>query len=574
MHNSSLPYIPDDIWFQIFDFATSVRPNISHFSYLDGRSVPDLLRTPERLQTHPVLDSYPEHFSKSSFSQTQPGQPTNSQAVYRAGLLDTLPTKRAIVQVCKRWNALGLPVLYREIVVGGRLGSGAGRRATLERGMQKLKLVRERSRPSVPKAIWDWEGVQYLEETICGENSLKFAPLIRALHVRIPPGPVRMPAEEQTTVASSLARLMSTVTRSGRLDTLVLYRERSERDGANEEAMESILEGLAEVCRNGGARSLRVLDTFLAFGIAEISPRCAAALNDAILHAPNLRRLEYDTHWHESDKLVLDAGTLESVSLLLRGGTERQHVELALDEGKRNTLCAMTIGLYGDTVLSNSSLSDTLKLPLSTYNKSLADHPSLKLLTLRFHSPFVPVADVADALHTLDSSPWCARLETFVLRVCVLNRIYAGVANEDAMRHPDTHRFAPLASPLIRRVRTFAVCCDEGGYIDLRVQVGLMLKALLRCLEEYRKECRSSGMPEDSNLCTVRVMNDFEGKDNEQATNVWKAIHVGLGVGISEHGLEWIDGVVKRFKLLGIRLENYKGIVLGSPALSLPSSDY
>ena len=72
-----------------------------------------------------------------------------------------------------------------------------------------------------------------------------------------------------------------------------------------------------------------------------------------------------------------------------------------------------------------------------------------------------------------------------------------------------------------------------------------MLKALLRCLEEYRKECWSSGMPEDLDLCTVRVMSDFEGKNNEQATNMWKAIHVGSVVSVSEHGLEWVDGVVK-----------------------------
>ena len=72
-----------------------------------------------------------------------------------------------------------------------------------------------------------------------------------------------------------------------------------------------------------------------------------------------------------------------------------------------------------------------------------------------------------------------------------------------------------------------------------------MLKTLLRCFEEYRKECWSSSMPEDLDLCTVRVMSDFEGKNNEQATNMWKAIHVGSVVSVSEHGLEWVDGVVK-----------------------------
>jgi hypothetical protein len=106
-------------------------------------------------------------------------------------------------------------------------------------------------------------------------------------------------------------------------------------------------------------------------------------------------------------------------------------------------------------------------------------------------------------------------------------------------------------------VHTFAVFCDEDGFVNQRGQMGVMVRALARCLDEYRKENGKAGMK----LKRVRLLNDVEGSGAVVLTKAWKAKRVSVGV--PHDDLEWVNDSARRFDVMGVTLENWRGERLG-----------
>lgn len=583
-------HVPDDVLRQIFGFATSLPRHIQQYSYLDNDSAPDTLKWPPQLarrRMHVELANGPT--ASTHTSPTSPRIRVHREPVvipqlhYRDALLAVLPTKRSIVHVCRQWYAVGIAGLYREIAVGGRTGSGTGsgvgRLATLERAMVKAMGFGEEEgmKTKVKEEPWNVVGATCLERTVCVDGDKPLTSLIRALHIRIPPRRRIPSAETRAAIARSLHRVLTRTLspNSGALDTLVIHVDSpgiGESD-IDEQALLAIFGALASACTTDtttlGTR-LRVLDTFSALGVLELSPQGVRCLNAAIEHAPNLRRLVYSAHWFESDEVVLRAGRLEAVTLMVRAQDDGQQVMLKLEDGEENRLSSMVLEIPNAAMLSTCSISDALRTAVMRTDSE--PHPSLTSLTLHFPSEFVPVSNIASALHFLDASPWCSQLQTLVLRVRMLNRVYAGVADDAFSNTRLNLNMAPLAAPLIRRVRTFAIFCDEGGYVDRRTQMGMMVRALARCLEEHRKETVHLQSGSGIRLERVRLLNDLEGSACEEEVKRWKTQGVTIvpPVGLDDSaareksGLEWVQDVVKRFDTMGIRLEDWRGNVLGS----------